>query len=162
VAADQTPESGNWGAWVIQQVIHPLAIFLAPAILLVVMTYFVVIAFDAGFGAGIRSFAAVLLPLSLVAFLFIFQREWLMKLEAPSAVISFLAALAVGVLVMAAIRLAARSPAVPITELVLSTSFALLVFSHAGLRGTKISAYSYGMLSGIMLYIIVLGFPALR
>lgn len=154
-------ESGNWGTWLIHEVVHPLTIFLPPAILLLLMTYFVLAGFSDSLLAGIRSTAAVLLPLSLVTFVFIFQREWLAKLGTLSPFMSFAIAMLVGLVVMFVIRLYARSAA-PISELVLSASFSLLVFSHANLRGEKISAYSYGMICGILLYIVFLGFPGLR
>ncbi|MDR7518097.1 MAG: hypothetical protein QN131_02125 [Armatimonadota bacterium] len=159
---ERPPEPENWGTWIIQQVIHPLSVFLPPAILLVLIAYFVLAAFGEGFYPGIRSFAAVLFPLSVVTFAFIFARGWLARLVAFSPTTSFLLSSLVGLLVMAVIRFSARGSTVPISELVLSASFSLLVFSHASLQGSRVSAYSYGMLSGMMLYIIVLGFPGLR
>lgn len=159
---DQPPEPGNWGTWLIREVIHPLTVFLPLAILLLLMTYFVLAAFNDGFRPGIRSFAAVLLPLSLVTFVFIFQRGWLATLSTLSAFASFLVSMPIGLIIMVAIRLYGRSSTAPITELILSASFSLLVFSHASLRGPKISAYSYGMICGMLLYIVFLGFPTLR
>ena len=159
---DHPPEPGNWGTWLIHEVIHPLTVILPPAILLLLMTYFVLVAFNDGFRPGIRSFAAVLFPLSLVTFIFIFQKGWLTRLGALSAFASFLVSMLIGLIIMVAIRLYARSSAAPVTELVLSASFSLLVFSHASLRGQTISAYSYGMICGMLAYIIFLGFPDLR
>ena len=155
------PEPENWGAWLIRQVVHPLTVFLPPAILLGLMAFFVGTAFDSGFRPGIRSFAAVLLPLSLVTFVYVFQRVWLARLGTMAAAGAFLIALVVGLIIMAAIQLYARTSPAPITELVLSASFSLLVFSHATIRWNQISAYSYGMMCGMLLYIILLGFPAL-
>ncbi len=154
-------EPTNWGTWVIQQVIHPTAVFLPPAVLLLLMTYLVLAAFDDGLRTGIRSLAGVLFPLSLVTFVYLFQREWLAWLGRFPAIGGFLVTLVAGLVVMAVIRLAGR-PGVPFTELVLSANFSLLAFSHATVRGNRVSAHSYGMISGMLLYIIFFGFPVPR
>ncbi|MFB0516000.1 MAG: hypothetical protein ACETWG_05280, partial [Candidatus Neomarinimicrobiota bacterium] len=66
-----------------------------------------------------------------------------------------------GIIVMVIIRLfGSLSPTpIPIVELVLSSSFAVLVFSYVEITQTKILSYYYGMVSGFLIYIIVSGFP---
>ena len=50
----------------------------------------------------------------------------------------------------------------PITEDVLSGIFSALVFCYASIRESKVFAYSYGMILGFLIYIVVLGFPVPR
>ncbi len=142
-------------------IVHPFAVIAAPAFLLVLILYLVMAAFDRGFYPGVRSFAGVLFPLVMVAFVFVFQREFLATLARVPTFLSFLLALGVGAIAMVVIQLYARSSNIPITELVLSASFSVLVFGHASQRGNKVLSYYYGMISGVLLYIIFVGFPAL-
>ncbi len=160
--ADEKPqEPSNWGVWLVHQLIHPFAVSATPGFLAILMVYLVFSAFARGFYPGVRSFAGILLPLIMVTFIFIFQRELLEKLGTIPLFVSVFAALVVGLIVMFAVQLYARSPTVPITELVLSGSFSLLVFSYASLRGNAMLSYYYGMIAGFLLYIIFFGFPLL-
>lgn len=153
------PEWKNWGVWLIDQLIHPFTIVATPGFLLILMIYLVISAFTEGFHLGMRSFAGVLFPLVLVAFIFIFQRDLLERLGKVPTLAAYAFSLVIGLVVMIVL---AWSPAVPIKELVLSGSFSLLVFSHVSLRGNAMLAYYYGMISGLLLYTILLGFPTIR
>jgi hypothetical protein len=141
--------------------IHPFAVSATPGFLAILMVYLVLSAFARGFYPGVRSLAGILFPLIMVTFVFIFQRELLERLGTIPLFVSFAAALILGVLVMVVVQVYARSPTVPVTELVLSGSFSLLVFSYASLRGNKMLSYYYGMIAGFLLYIICFGFPSL-
>lgn len=156
MANETSREWKNWGVWLIDQLIHPFTLVATPGFLLILMVYLVMSAFTQGFGLGMRSFAGVLFPLVMVAFVFIFQRELLARLGRVPTLAAYVFSLIIGVFVMIVI---AWSPAVPVKELVLSGSFALLLFSHVSLRGNAMLAYYYGMISGFLLYIIFLGFP---
>jgi phosphoglycerol transferase MdoB-like AlkP superfamily enzyme len=155
-------ELNNWGKLLIHKVVHPFTIFVTPLFVLVLTVYLIIYAFKTGISSGVRSFAGVLLPLIMVTFIFIFQRDLLQKLERIPTLISFSASFIVGIIVMVVIRLFAKNTPVPITELVLSGSFSILVFSYVSLEGNKMLSYYYGMISGLLFYIIFWGFPSLR
>lgn len=152
----------NWGTWLIHKLVHPFTIFATPTFVLLLMVYLVTVAFTNGLYAGVRSFAGALLPLILVTFIFIFQRELLEKLGKIPTLVSFAGSLIIGVIVMAVIRSFADSRSIPVTELVLSGSFSLLVFSYVSLEGNKMLSYYYGMISGFLFHIIFWGFPPLK
>jgi hypothetical protein len=147
--------------WLIHKLVHPFTIFATPSFLMGLMIYLVVIAFAKGIYSGVRSLSGVLLPLILITFIFIFQKELLERLGKIPTLISFSTSLAIGVAVMMVIHFV-DSQAVPITELVLSGSFSILVFSYVSLEGNKMLSYYYGMISGFLVYIIFWGFPYLR
>lgn len=155
-------ELKNWGMLLIHKVVHPFTIFSTPFFVLLLMIYLVFYAFREGIYIGIRSFAGILLPLIIVTFIFIFERELLEKLGKIPTLISLFASLIVGIIVMVLIRFFAHSSAVPITELVLSGSFSILVFSYVSLRENKMLSFYYGMIFGFLIYIIFWGFPVLR
>ena len=152
----------NWGTALIHKVVHPFTVFATPVFVLFLMFNLVFYSFGKGFSSGIRSFAGVLLPLIMVTFIFVFQKELLEKLGKIPALISFFASLIIGIVVMVVVRAFAYSSAVPVTELVLSGSFSILVFSYVGLRENKMLSYYYGMISGFLIYIIFWGFPVLK
>jgi hypothetical protein len=149
----------NWGMWLIQKVIHPLTIFGTPLFILALMIHLVSHAFYRDTYSGIRSFAAVLLPLIVVTFIFIFQRELLERLGRRPTLLSFSASLIAGIAAMAIVRFCAYSTIVPVSELVLSGSFSILVFSYVSLQENKMLSYYYGMICGFLVYIIFFGFP---
>ncbi len=155
-------ELNNWGTWLIHRVIHPFIVFATPAFILFLMIYLVFNAFRGGFYPGIRSFAGFLLPLIMVTFIFIFQKELLEKLGKIPTIINFFALLILGIVVMIVVRFLGYSSTVPITELVLSSSFSILVFSYVSLRENKMLSYYYGMVSGFLIYIIFWGLPVLK
>jgi hypothetical protein len=96
-----------------------------------------------------------------VTFIFIFQRELIEKLGKIPIILSFTISLLVGLLVMVVIGYFFRGQSVPVTELVLSGSFSILVFSYVSLQGNEILSYYYGMVTGFLLFIIFFGFPVL-
>ena len=155
-------ELNNWGTWLIHKVVHPFTVFATPVFVLLLMIYLVFYAFRGGFYPGVRSFAGVLLPLIMVTFIFIFQKELLEKLGKIHTLISFFISLIIGIVVMVVVRSFGHSSTVPITELVLSGSFSILVFSYVSLQENKMLSYYYGMISGFLIYIIFWGFPVLR
>ncbi|KPJ66503.1 hypothetical protein AMJ44_08250 [candidate division WOR-1 bacterium DG_54_3] len=152
-------EVGNWGTWLVNTVIHPFAVTATPLFVLVLMIYLVYYAFLTGTQQGIRSFSGVLLPLILVTFLYIFQRDLLRNMGKIPTTVSFLISLIIGLLVMTIVRVIGHSSSIPITELVLSGSFSILVFSYVSLLETKMFSYYYGMISGFLIYLFFFGFP---
>jgi hypothetical protein len=67
-----------------------------------------------------------------------------------------------GVIVMVALRFFARTSEIPIAELMVSGCFSVLVFSAASTEEDIGLSYYYGAMSGILLYVIILGFPLLK
>jgi phosphoglycerol transferase MdoB-like AlkP superfamily enzyme len=135
---DNSPtELKNWGRVLIHKVIHPFTIFATPIFVLLLIFFLIIKAFVAGIFPGVRSFAGALLPLIMVTFIFIFQRDLLEKPGQIPTLISFSISLIVGIVVMVVIRSFASTPSIPITELILSGSFSILVFSYVSLEEKK-------------------------
>lgn len=155
-----TPYQGNWGLWLLHEILHPFAVSATPVFILGLMVYFLFSAFGEGIYPGVRSLAGVLLPLIVVTFMFVFQKARLEKLGEPNVLKwGFYASVVTGFGAMALIRFFGR---MPVTEVVLSGIFSALVFSYASIRENKVFAYYYGMILGFLIYIVVLGFPVLR
>jgi len=152
----------NWGMLLIHKVVHPFTVFATPLFVLLLMIYLVSKAFMRGFYLGVRSFAGVLLPLIMVTFISIFQKELLEKLGKIHTLISFFISLIIGIVVMIVVQSFGHYSTVPITELVLSGSFSILVFSYVSFRENKMLSYYYGMISGFLIYIIFWGVPVLK
>ena len=152
-------EPENWGTVVITRGIYPIAFVATPGFLLVLMIYFISRAFSQSLGAGVRSFAAVLLPLMVLGLLKTFQKERIRRAESFSNTLVFALTLLVGILVMELLTIAPTG--VPLAELVLSGSFSVLLFSHAALPENREKAifYYFGMILGFLSYVVVLGFP---
>jgi len=154
-------EQENWGMTVVERVIYPIAVVATPGFLLVLMIYFVVRSFSHGPSSGVRSFAAVLLPLMIFTFLAKYRKEELHRAVRFSNGLVFGFTLLVGVAVMELLTLAPTG--VPLTELVLSGSFSVLFFSFTAFPDDKDKAmfYYFGMILGFLGYVVILGFPKL-
>ncbi len=150
----------NWGLQLLKKVLHPLTVFGTPSFLLILLIYFLARAFMQGLPYGIRSVAGFLLPLIFSTFIFIYQKELLAKLGDVNVVISFIISLGWGMIIMVIIRIfTAMSSPVPVTELMLSASFSILVFSYVTLPQNKVLSYYYGIVCGLLIYMIFFGFP---
>ncbi len=73
----------------------------------------------------------------------------------------FLGGLVMGLLVMAVLRFFAHGAGVPLAEVIVAGCFSVLVFSSAAAIGNKGLSQYYGVMCGILLYVIAFGFPAL-
>jgi hypothetical protein len=160
VAYPEPPESGRPKMDAVYEMVRFVTVYGTLAFLALLGFYLVSRAFGAGFYPGIRSFASALLPLVIASFLYLFNREILRRFGALPTAASFLAGAALGVLLMAALRHFASS-GVPLTELIVSGAFSVLVFSSDAARGDRPLAAYYGAMSGMLGYIILLGFPSL-
>ncbi len=150
----------DWGQFLLNKVLHPAAVFGTPLFILALVVYFVACAFGRGVYMGVRSFAGALLPLIVATYIFIFRKEILGKLGDVDVLISYVASLIWGTLLMAAIRIfGGPLSTVPIIELVLSASFSILVFSYVSLPHNKVLSYYYGIVCGFLIFIILWGFP---
>jgi hypothetical protein len=154
------PTYDNWGLWLIHGLLYPFAMVATPLFLLGLIVYFVFQAFSDSTGDGVRSFAAVLLPLMTLALLVAFRKEKLQKAEKLPSTWAFFLTLAVGIGVLA--LLAITPTGIPLPELVLSGSFSVLIFSYVALSQDKAMFYYFGMVLGFLLYVVILGFPTLR
>jgi hypothetical protein len=149
----------NWGARAVDHVLYPIALFAAPAFLVVLTVYFVAQAFSRSAGDGVRSFAAVLMPLMVLALLVAFKRSSLRRAAAVPNLWVFVATLGIGLAVMTLLKFTPTS--VPVPELVISASFSILIFSRVALGRDKMMFYYFGMVLGFLTYVIVLGFPTM-
>lgn len=150
----------NWGARLIDLALYPFALVATPAFLLFLMVFFVARAFAHSSGNGVRSFSAVLLPLMVLALLVAFKRENLKRAERVGNIWVFVGTLVIGLGVMELLRLTPTG--VPASELILSGSFSVLLFSSVSLSRDKAMFYYFGTILGFLSYVVLFGFPALR
>lgn len=157
--ANAGADTSNWGTLLINGVLYPFALFGAPLFLAALLIYLIAEDFSDSVNDGLRSFAAALLPLMVVTFLWVFRSEPVAdSIERVPRLVAFTATLGIGVLVMALLRAASSAP---LPELVMSGSFSLLVFSSVTLERDRKVAYFFGIITGFLLFIILWGFPTL-
>lgn len=149
----------NWGVFLINKVIHPFVMVVPPVFLVVLMVLFLVKAFGLGAQPGIRSLAGALLPIIIVTFIYVFRRDLLASLGRIPTLVSFLCAMATGILTLALIRGFAYSSGMPVIQVMLSGCMSILVFSYVTFEGAKMLSYYFGMIVGFLLYIIIFGSP---
>ncbi|MGE5190447.1 MAG: hypothetical protein ACM3NF_10360 [Gemmatimonadota bacterium] len=149
-----------FGFWLIQHVFHPFAVFATPVITIGLILLLLVRAFRLSVKEGIRSLSAVLLPLVVLTFAFMYEKRLFAEIGNVPTPVSFVAALAVGIAVMVVTRyLATLAYFIPFAEILLSGALTLLVFSYLSLQKSGVLAYCYGMLSGFLVFVILLGVP---
>lgn len=149
-----------FGLWVIQHVLHPFAVFATPLITIGLILLLLVRAFRLSLKEGVRSLSAVLLPLVVLTFVFMFEKRLIVEIGNIPAIIGFIASLFIGIAVMVVIRfLANLSFFIPFAEILLSGTLMTLVFSYITLQKSGVLAYCYGMLSGFLIFVILLGVP---
>jgi hypothetical protein len=136
-----------------------MTLYGTPILLAVVGLYLAAQAFGRGPAAGFRSLAALLFPVVIASFLYVFNRALLRSLGGISPGPGFLAGFAMGVLLMLVLELVPRASAIPLAELTVSGCFSVLVFSSVAAEGDNVFTYYYGTLSGLLLYVIVRGLP---
>lgn len=153
----------SWGKLVLTKVLHPLILVVTPIFILVLLIYLNYRSFSTGFWAGIRSLAGILFPLFFATLLFIYKRELINRLRKTRILYSSLLSFLIGIILMVVIKVFGTydlaSKGVPIAEIVLSGSLSLLVWTNVGEKDSKALSYYYGMILGILFYIIIWGFP---
>lgn len=159
--SDRSRESADRMAPV-YECVNFLATFGTLTLLAGVCLWLVMSASEAGAFAGIRSLAAVLFPAVIASFIYLFNREILDGLGRVPSGAAFGAAAVAGVAVMLVLRFFVKEFTIPIAELVTSGCFSVLVFSSRALPEKHALSYYYGALSGILLYVVVFGFPLLQ
>lgn len=164
-------QEGNSRTSVLYEAVRFVTVFGTLFILIALGAFLVIRASRGGFSPGIRSFASVLLPIIVGSFLFMFQRELVEGLRAVRTGYAFGVAMALGLLIMVTLRFLERLSEIPIPELLVSACFSVLVFSSGSLNVLASSggreesdrplSYYYGVVSGLLVYIILFGFPVI-
>lgn len=135
--------------------------------LVLICGYFVLRAFGIGPAAGLRSTAGILLPFVIGGFLAAFNRTLFEKIATVPATFAFAVSLVFGIGVMLLIENISVFEHVPIAELVVAAGLSLFLYtpgavmtgeSGVGQREVWI-AYYFGVVSGMLGYIVFVGFP---
>lgn len=129
--------------------------------------YLVTSSFSIDSATGIRSIAGVMLPLVIGGFLAVFKRSLFEKASQLSPSIAFVLAAAFAVVVMLLIENIELLRLAPIAELVVAAGLTILLYAPGSMPGflqaTERSdvwmAYYFGMVSGMLGYIVLMGFP---
>ena len=138
--------------------------------LVLICAYFVISAFNDGGAAGLRSAAGVFLPFVLGGFLAIFNRKLFEKAAIVRPSVAFTIALAFGVVVMLLIRHIDWFETAPVAELVVASGLTLFLYAPGAVVGTVSAAehrdvwlaYYFGVVSGMLGYVVLMGFPFAR
>lgn len=137
------------------------------ASLALICFYLVSTAFEIDAAAGLRSVAGVMLPLVVGGFLAVFQKNLFEKAVRVPPGIAFLLAVVFAVAVMLLIENIESLRAAPIAEIVVAAGLSILLYSPGSMPGfvqaTDKSevwmAYYFGMVSGLLGYVVLVGFP---
>lgn len=137
------------------------------ASLALICVYLVLSAFNSGSAAGLRSAAGILLPLVIGGFVAVFNRALLERFSSVPVAIAFLLALVFGVGVMVLIENLAALRFAPVPELIISAGLSVLLYAPGALPGfmnaeqgsDKWVAYYFGIVSGMLGYVVFIGFP---
>ena len=150
-------------------VVRFLTVFGTLAILSGLALYLLSHAFEFGLFVGIRSLAAILLPILAGSFVFVVRRSSLRRISEASAGVAFAGALAAGGLIMAAFRFLVDFSPIPVAEILVASCLSVLVFASDSLARLAFDvaqpsadrplALFYGVASGMLLYIVLFGFP---
>lgn len=145
------------------QAVHGIAQFIAVygtlAALVLIALSLVLGAFGRGVGPGARSVAGVLLPVVVMSFLYVFRRQTLERLAGVPTAAGFILGLVLGLLTMVALEYLGRVVAAPLPELVVSSCLSVLVFSTAAGQGDRGLVWYYGVLCGLLAYVVFVGVP---
>ncbi|MEV4319924.1 hypothetical protein [Actinocrispum sp. NPDC049592] len=166
-----------------RNIIHAImwtALIVAPGFLGALATFFVARAFSDGFLSGLRSFAAVLLPLMVLTFVVAPKlgrdrdntatdgttgdndhqagddaKALARSVDSLPLWLATLGMAAVGAVMMQLLNL---STSIPIVELVLSAGFSFILYLWADDKD-RAAPYCLGLVIGALGYIIILGVP---
>lgn len=130
--------------------------------------YLVSTAFEIDAATGLRSIAGIMLPLVIGGFLAVFQKALFERAARLPPVVAFLLAVVFAVAVMLLIENIESLRAAPIAEIVVAAGLSILLYSPGSMPGfvqaTDKSevwmAYYFGMVSGMLGYVVLMGFPA--
>lgn len=145
----------------IYKFVHFSATYGTLALLIFLLLFLINTDFVAGTSLGLRSLAASLFPIVIGSFIFAFNRELLEYMGSIHASLAFLISSVVGGSAMFVLQWTPPEMNLPLAELISASSFSLLVFSSGALKQKETLAYYYGYLSGVLLYVILVGVPLL-
>lgn len=167
----QRPRTREPGTSAIYDAVRFITVFGTLLILAALALFLVTRAGRGGFYPGIRSFASVLLPIIIGSFVFVFSRETIERLRALRTAWAFSVSTLFGVAIMVTLQFLSQLSEVPIAELLVSACFSLLVFASGSPAAVALSgsaelanrslSYYYGVVSGMLLYVVLLGFPVM-
>jgi hypothetical protein len=149
------------GTRLIKYLVHPFAVFAPPAFLCILLVYLIIQSFAVSFNYGVRSFSAVLLPIVIAAFFSGTQRDMWEKMASVKPLKTFAISLIWGGAILGIVHFAKLYgivSQVPVTEIVLSGSFAILMYGHVHIS-ERILPFYYGMISGFLVYVMLFGLP---
>jgi hypothetical protein len=161
--SDTSSHPDSIGRFCIKYVIHPISVVVPSAFLLLLTTYFVWQEFKADTQYGIRSLAAAIIPLILIGFLTAYHRELLATLGKIPPFISFLLSIGWGIGILVVVESSGYfgKTSIPLTELVLSGSFTLLIYNYVeNDREARVLSYYYGIFLGFLFYIVFVDLPS--
>lgn len=132
-----------------------------------ICVYLVISAFRLGSSFGIRSTAGIMLPLVLGGFLAVFKREMFEKASALPPALAFIVAAFFGVIVMLLLKNIDSLRVAPIAELIVAAGLTILLYAPGSMPGivqetTRSDvwmAYYFGIVSGMLGYVVFVGFP---
>jgi len=144
------------------QLLHAIVTILTPAGLLILVIYLVKQAFEMRMSLGVQSLAGALLPIVFMTFAYVYNSDLFHTIGRADALVGFIPSLVWGFIVMLMIRFLIGLQ-VPLSEFVLSATFSVLVFGYVaqGEDGRMLSYY-YGVVSGFLLYVFLLGLPTFK
>ena len=130
--------------------------------------YLVTTSFRVDSTTGIRSVAGIMLPLVVGGFLAVFKRSIFEKASSLSPLLAFFLAFGYAVIIMLLIRNIEALRSAPIAELIIAGGLTVLLYAPGSMPGitqeTERSdvwmAYYFGMVSGMLGYVVLMGFPA--
>ncbi len=143
----------------VHEVARFITVYGTPGCLGLIASYLVFAAFEQSFAAGLRSLAGTLLPVVIASFLYVFRRGALEQVAGLSTFIGFAGGRGMGLLAMGALRFLRHSAALPLPELVVSGCFSVLVFSSAAGQEDRGLAWYYGVMCGLLVYLVFWGLP---
>ena len=141
--------------------VRAITIYGTLLFLATVGAYLVMQSFRGGFYPGVRSFAGALLPIIIGSFVCLARKQSLQMVATLHTGVSFAIGVIAGLVVMGVLQFFAHQSAIPLAELVVSGCFSVLVFSSGAAPGDKPLFMYYGVISGLLLYIILFGFPSI-
>ncbi len=144
-----------------------VVMLLTLASLGIICLHLVVSAYGIDTATGIRSTAGIFLPLVIGGFLAVFKRELFAGAATLRPPLAFALALAFGVVVMLLLRYIETLRFAPVAELVIAAGLTILLYAPGSMPGIVCEtarsdvwqAYYFGAVTGMLGYIVLVGFP---
>ncbi|MEU7903334.1 hypothetical protein [Actinoplanes sp. NPDC049118] len=148
----------SWADIAIGKILFPATQVLIYAASVVLLGFYTVDAFLDNAARGVRTFAAILLPLVAMTYIVRFQDEVLRSLGRAPRMLAFVVSLLVGMGSVCVMRL---SGSIPIAALIVSMTFSMLLATRVQLEEYKSSTYFFGVTLGALAAIVLFGVPSL-